>query len=112
MSISIKSLKTDLIYSLNSDILILLNEFSTNEVNLSEIINKDTPLEDLAVLPFYWELVVDCYSGTSKRDKYIYDLLRGREYLYNIRKVTWMTNTPLSVPAVRAISPKYHVPSR
>ena len=98
MSISIKSVKTGLIYSLNSDILIFLNEFSTNEINLSEIINKDTPLEDLAVLPFYLELVVDCYSGTSKRDKYIYDLLRGREYLYNIRKVTWMSgvDAPLS----------------
>ena len=99
MSISIKSLKTDLIYSLNSDILIFLNEFSTNEINLSKIINKDTPLEDLAVLPFYWELVVDCYSCISKRDKYIYDLLRGREYLYNIRKVTWKmsgVDAPLS----------------
>ena len=92
MSISIKLLKSDIIYSFNSDILIFLNEFSKKKIYLSEIINKDTPsLEDLAVLPFYWELVVDCYGGTSKRDKYIYDLLRGREYLYNIRKVTWMT---------------------
>ena len=100
MIISIKSVKTGLIYSLNSDILIFLNEFSTNKIYLSEIINKDTPLEDLAVLPFYWELVVDCYSGSciSKRDKYIYDLIRGREYLYNIRKVTWMSgvDAPLS----------------
>ena len=90
MSISIKSSKNDTIYTLNSDVLIYLNDFSTNKIELSHIMHKDTSFKDLVTLPFYWELVVDYNSSTAKRNNYIYDLLRRKEYLLNIRNVKWM----------------------
>jgi hypothetical protein len=99
MSISIKSSKNDIIYTLNSDVLIYLNEFTENEIDLSHIMQKEAPFEDLVVLPFYWKLVVNHkYSTSKKRDKFIYDLLKRRDYLFNIRKVEWMSgvDAPLS----------------
>ena len=99
MSISFKSSKNDIIYTLNSDVLIYLNEYAANKIELSHIMQKDTPLEDLIVLPFYYELVVNHkYSTSKKRDKFIYDLLKRRDYLFNIRKVEWMSgvDAPLS----------------
>ena len=99
MSISIKSSKNDIIYTLNSDVLIYVNEFTENEIELSHIMQKDTPFEDLLVLPFYWKLVVNHNNSESKkRDKFIYDLLKSRDYLFNIRKVEWMSgvDAPIS----------------
>ena len=100
MSITIMPRKSDTAFSLNSDVVDYVNGFSANDIKLScIIIQKDTPLlEVLAVLPFYSQLVVDCYSSTSRRDKCIYDLLRRREYLSNIRNVKWMVGVeaPLS----------------
>ena len=92
MSISFKSSKNDIIYTLNSDVLIYLNEYAANKIELSHIMQKDTPFEDLVVLPFYWKLVVNHkYSTSKKRDKFIYDLLKRMDCLFNIRKVKWMS---------------------
>jgi hypothetical protein len=99
MSISIRSWKNDIVYTLNSDVMVNIKEFAANEILLSRIIHKDTPLEKLATLPFYSQLVVDsCYSSISKRDKYIYNLLRRREYSSNIKNVEWAVcvDAPLS----------------
>ena len=74
MSISIKSSKNDMIYTLNSDILIYLNEYAANKIELSHIMQKYTILEDLIIiLPFYWERVANYNNSTFKKiDKFIF----------------------------------------
>jgi hypothetical protein len=46
MSILIKSWKNDIVYNLNSDVMVNIKEFASNEIQLSHItIHKDTPLD-------------------------------------------------------------------